>query len=695
VNTPFTQSSDSSPEGLLAKLMAAVRVDFRAEVLEFAPDDAVFGTSTCLIGGCERMAHGQGMCSGHHLRWVNEGRPDPETFVATTDRRWRRQRPNMCCRVEGCRYGAARKHMCALHAQRWERCGRPDLAGWLADPPAVKQPAAGSACLIAHCDLWPQSSSPFCHSHTNTWRVNGRGDPDEFACRFDQPLAPLSDVIRMAGLPAQLRLELAYALQCRADERASKTPPAVVMQVVRFLTTVPERSLLEASEADWRARIGRPAPLDSNRRALLIYARRRVEDLAAADGWDAEYPRDLWRLRRLGFEGNPTLCFAPIASPVFRELAKRWVRHRLATGLNLETVRRGLRSIIRFAGFCERLNVSKPVDVHREVLERYLADLRGEWAGRQRHGDHIAQLDSWFAAIRRHRWDDTLTADAVFFTEDYPKRPQLPPRALSDHVMAQIEAPQALVGLADPAYRLVTLILIRAGLRVNDALRLRPDCVVADAAGAPFLRYFNHKMKREALVPIDEEIRALIGEQRDHASGHWLFPRPTKNPDGRQPVSSSTYRMALYRWLARCEIRDENGHPIHFTPHQWRHTLGTRLINRDVPQEVVRRILDHDSPYMTSHYARLHDDTVRRHWEAARKIDIHGEHVTVDPDGPLAEAAWANQRLGRATQALPNGYCGLPVQKSCPPPNASTWPSAPWTPPGPAANTGPTAGRHP
>ena len=33
------------------------------------------------------------------------------------------------------------------------------------------------------------------------------------------------------------------------------------------------------------------------------------------------------------------------------------------------------------------------------------------------------------------------------------------------------------------------------------------------------------------------------------------------------------------------------------------HTLGTALINKDVPQEVVRRILDHESPQMTAHYA--------------------------------------------------------------------------------------------
>jgi ferredoxin len=73
---------------------------------------------------------------------------------------------------------------------------------------------------------------------------------------------------------------------------------------------------------------------------------------------------------------------------------------------------------------------------------------------------------------------------------------------------------------------------------------------------------------------------------------------------------------------------------------------------------------------MTAHYARLHDTTVRRHWEKARKVNIKGESVTVDPDGPLAEATWAKQRLGRVTQALPHGYCGLPVQKTCPHANA-------------------------
>ena len=81
-------------------------------------------------------------------------------------------------------------------------------------------------------------------------------------------------------------------------------------------------------------------------------------------------------------------------------------------------------------------------------------------------------------------------------------------------------------------------------------------------------------------------------------------------------------------------------------------------------------LLDHESTQMTAHYARITDQTVRRRWEQATKVNIKGERVSIDPDGPLAQAQWAKTRYGMATQTLPHGYCGLPVQKSCPHANA-------------------------
>jgi integrase len=656
--------------------MAEVRSEFRSDVLEFAPDDPVFGGAACRVAGCERTARGRGLCQGHAQRWNNQGRPDMQQFVGFTDPRWRRQRPNQQCRVPDCGYGSARSGMCGSHAQRWQRAGRPDLDAWLAEPQPVKQPARGATCRIPHCRLWPQASSPFCHAHTSTWKVNGRPDVDEFADHFaDAPLA--SEMIRLDRLTPQLKLEMQYVLQRRHDDRQGKLTPDVVMRVVRALADTNVGSLLDQDEDTWHERI-RWGRKDTRAGGLFGYAYRVVADLVEAGGWEAECPRDVWRMRRLGYDGDRALRFTEIGQPWLRGLAKRWVRWRLSAGLGLEAGGgRPVVVITRFAGFLADIGVERIDQIDRSVLERYLAHLGSDPAFTSQHrGSHIGLLNRFFAAVRQHRWDTALPVDALFFTEDYPKRAERLPRALAEHVMAQLEHPDNLARFDDPAHRLITITLMRCGLRVTDALRLPADCLVADADGAPYLRYFNHKMKRDALVPIDEQLRELIAEHRKRTAERWpagtpgLFPRPTKNIDGTHPIASSTYRAALLRWLAACDIRDEHGQPVHLTPHQWRHTLGTRLINRDVPQEVVRRILDHDSAQMTGHYARLHDTTVRRQWEAARKIDIHGATVTLDPAGPLAEAAWAKQRLGRATQALPNGYCGLPVQQSCPHANA-------------------------
>jgi integrase len=104
-------------------------------------------------------------------------------------------------------------------------------------------------------------------------------------------------------------------------------------------------------------------------------------------------------------------------------------------------------------------------------------------------------------------------------------------------------------------------------------------------------------MKREALVPIDEELRAMIAAQQDRNRERWpagtpvLFPRPHSNIDGTRPLSTSSYRSALRSWLERCDIRDEHGQPVRLTPHQWRHTLGTTLkMSRVASDASFRRI---------------------------------------------------------------------------------------------------------
>ena len=534
------------------------------------------------------------------------------------------------------------------------------------------QPAVPPAdCLIGSCRLWAEPGSDWCRSHGVTWKRRGRPPAAEFAAAWAAGVTVpgYERRIRLDGLPAHLKLEMQYALQRRSDERTAKAPPVVVMAAVRFLAASGASSLLGRTEQEWRDQL---SATRAKAAALLAWFRGQVADLAEGTGWDAEYGRDAWQMHRLGYSARRVLDFSGIPQPQLKDLAKRWIRWRLGTGLTLEAGGgKPLRALTRFASFLDGRGITGTSGIDRAVLEDYLADLHAEMNGAKHQGAHIGLLDGFFTAIRQHDWDRALPATAMFFPGDQPRRGEQLPRALAGHVMAQVENPGNLARQRDPAYRLATLILIRCGLRVSDALRLPFECVVTDHAGAPYLRYCNHKMKREALVPIDEELQTLISEQQTrilglYPSGTVLFPRTSKNPDGRAPVSGHSYRLVLYRWLADCDIRDEHGQPVHLTPHQWRHTLGTVLINRDVPQHVVQKILDHDSAAMTALYARLSDKTVREHWEKARKVDAAGQPVQISPDGPLGDAAWAKQQLSRATQALPNGYCQLPLVQTCP-----------------------------
>ncbi|VAZ88655.1 tyrosine-type recombinase/integrase [Mycobacterium pseudokansasii] len=134
-------------------------------------------------------------------------------------------------------------------------------------------------------------------------------------------------------------------------------------------------------------------------------------------------------------------------------------------------------------------------------------------------------------------------------------------------------------------------------------------------------------MRRDAVVPIDDELATMIEAQQACTKQRFpttgvLLPRSSANPGGRLPIPTATFHLQLGQWPETWCVTDELDQPVHVTAHQFRHTAATRWINHDVPQEVVRRLLDHTSHTMTAVYARLADSTIREHWERAQKINI-------------------------------------------------------------------------
>jgi hypothetical protein len=74
---------------------------------------------------------------------------------------------------------------------------------------------------------------------------------------------------------------------------------------------------------------------------------------------------------------------------------------------------------------------------------------------------------------------------------------------------------------------------------------------------------------------------------------------------------------------------------------------------------------------MTDVYAHMLDQTLKQEWLATKeRVNAAGERVALTTPPIDDDAAWLKHQFARAKQTLPDGECGLPIQQSCPHPNA-------------------------
>lgn len=397
-----------------------------------------------------------------------------------------------------------------------------------------------------------------------------------------------------------------------------------------------------------------------------------------------ELALDTWRAERLGIvrHRSPTkVHFDRISQLWLRETVKRWARFRLGTGTSFGTICAETQAMGWFSRFLaeQHPNVTGGAGLNRELLEHYLSWLSLSPLGASTRRIYLGFLRTFLEACRRHTWLDGLPTDANIYPDELARRPRPLPRFIPEYVMAQLEDPGNLAVLPDGTTRHLVVLLIETGLRSSDALALPFNPVIDDSAGWPCLRFFNTKIGEEQLVPLSPTGAATIRAQQHHLRQRssaevpaWLFPRPRDTPARARPFSYHTFRCRLVAWQQTIDLRDEAGQPVRVTAHQFRHTLGTRLINAGVPQHLIQRLLGHTTPQMTAHYAHIHDSTLRDAFDdyQRRRVDIRGTRLPYDPGATTADAEWVKHHLGRVQASLPNGYCGRPPQQDCPHPNA-------------------------
>ena len=404
-------------------------------------------------------------------------------------------------------------------------------------------------------------------------------------------------------------------------------------------------------------------------------------------GWEKLWAKDVWGQTELPhgdlvslYRGEEFIRFERIAQPWLKEAAKRWARTRLLADTSPRTMSAYLVGIRHFSEWLagHAPEVSAPAGLLRTVLEDYMLWIRhrSPWKPATRNQRLLAVR----LLLEEQREDGLagLPAGALIHARELPRVDPGLPKTLPGEVFSQWIDPTNLA-LLDQRDRTIVLVLAFTGFRVSSVVTLMRGCVELGSDRHPYLRYVNVKASREAMLPIPPLLAEQLKRQEAHLAERfpqteWLFPSRLRRgaKRGAFHIDPGTVNLVVERYVRRAGIRTAEGKlALDIYPHLFRHNVGTSMVNDNIPLTVIQEVLDHGSIEMTARYARLRDETVKqavKRWH--ERVNIRGERIALPIDGPLQQAAWMKERIARAKQALPNGYCGLPLVQSCPHPNA-------------------------
>jgi Phage integrase family len=237
--------------------------------------------------------------------------------------------------------------------------------------------------------------------------------------------------------------------------------------------------------------------------------------------------------------------------------------------------------------------------------------------------------------------------------------------------------------------------LRHTGMRAEDLIHLKaPDehdrngCLDQDSEGYWWIRisYRNSKLGRDHRIPTrtSDGVIDAIRRQRDRVKHlpdyfeeNYLFRTE------RGILLRGTLDGAMRRLAPRLI---HEGHPYAITPHQFRHTIATDMIEQGVDIYTVKEFLGHASLTMTEKYVKVYLTSLKAKYDAYRlkrqqttALEVMTDQVKTNNDAGGADGGWAEGKVGKLyVSPLPDGIgnCAhLAMLDPCPtPPHCPTCP---------------------
>jgi integrase/recombinase XerD len=173
------------------------------------------------------------------------------------------------------------------------------------------------------------------------------------------------------------------------------------------------------------------------------------------------------------------------------------------------------------------------------------------------------------------------------------------PTCRQPHQLPEVLSPEEVAAFLDavktPKQRVILTVCYAAGLRVSEAVRLKPSPSVIDSQRM-VIRVEAGKGRKDRYVMLSPRLLDILRDYWKTARPkEWLFPGDRPG----EPITTSAVEVACREARARSGIT----RPI--TPHSLRHAFAVHLLESGTDLRTIQLLLGHSNLGTTSKYLRI------------------------------------------------------------------------------------------
>ena len=273
---------------------------------------------------------------------------------------------------------------------------------------------------------------------------------------------------------------------------------------------------------------------------------------------------------------------------------------KLERGLSDNTVA-SYRSDLKKIGAWAESKASKPLALTAQDIKDYLDHLHGEGITARSQSRALSTLRSLYRFLLLEEWIKTDPTELI----DSPKIGRPLPDVLSEDDIDRIISAIDLSKPEGERNRAILEVLYGCGLRVSELtnlqisnLRLRENFVIVTGKG-----------NKQRLVPINDQAIKYLSIYKDQVRTH----QPVQ-PGEEDILFLNRRGRRLSRVMIFTIIKDLNdkaGLKKKVSPHNFRHSFASHMVNRGANLRVVQEMLGHESITTTEIYTHLNDTKLK------------------------------------------------------------------------------------